>query len=160
MFGLTRQEAAFVLLMAVVTLVGALVPTVRTWWSSRETAGEMFLRIDSSLVVDSTRTDGAGGRFWAERRDSLLQLLGAGAPVSEVDSFVQRSADAPVTVVQINEAGPHELASLPGIGPKLAERIVEYRNQHGPFRRTEDIQRVKGIGKKMFEKIKPFVDIK
>ncbi len=157
-FGLTRQEAAFVLLMAVVTLAGALVPAVRSWWSPRETAGEMFLRIDSSLVLDSARVD--GHRNWAQRRDSLMQLLHAGAPASEVDSFVQRSADTPVTVVHINEAGSHELASLPGIGPKLAERIVEYRNQHGPFRRTEDIQRVKGIGKKMFEKIKPFVDIK
>jgi competence protein ComEA len=56
--------------------------------------------------------------------------------------------------VNINTAGVDELVALPGIGRAYAERIVEYRQKNGPFKRVEDILNVRGIGEKTFERIK------
>jgi competence protein ComEA len=56
-----------------------------------------------------------------------------------------------VQKININQASAGELIQLKGIGPKLAERIVQYREEHGPFRVPEDIMKVKGIGPKKWE---------
>lgn len=61
--------------------------------------------------------------------------------------------------VNINTAGSAELDSLKGIGPVLAERIIEYRNANGPFKSIEEIINVKGIGPKTFEKFKDEITI-
>ncbi len=65
-----------------------------------------------------------------------------------------RAGAASTTSVNINTAGVEELTSLPGIGPALAKRIVEYRTQHGPFKSVDDLVAVKGLGPKMLEKIR------
>lgn len=59
--------------------------------------------------------------------------------------------------VSINHAAAAELELLPGVGPVLAGRIVEERQAHGPFRSIEDLQRVRGIGAKTADKLRPFV---
>ena len=56
--------------------------------------------------------------------------------------------------VNINEATLEQLAEIQFIGPKIAERIVQYREESGPFAALEDLMKVKGIGQKTFEKIK------
>ena len=53
--------------------------------------------------------------------------------------------------ININKASAVTLTQLKRIGPKLSERIVEYREKHGPFERPEDIVKVRGIGPKTFE---------
>jgi competence protein ComEA len=53
--------------------------------------------------------------------------------------------------ININTASAVTLTQLKRIGPKLSERIVEYREKHGPFERPEDIVKVRGIGPKTFE---------
>ena len=60
--------------------------------------------------------------------------------------------------IDINKADMKELHSLKGIGHKKAVAIMEYRKQH-PFTKIEDIMKVKGIGKKLFEKIKDEIKI-
>ncbi len=60
-------------------------------------------------------------------------------------------------LIDINKANWVEYAMLDGIGEVLAKRIVEFRETHGPFNSVEDLQKVKGIGKKTFEKIEPFL---
>ena len=59
----------------------------------------------------------------------------------------------------LNKASSDELTAVPGIGPALAERIVSYREEHGPFQTVDDLVRVKGIGPKKMEQIKGAVSI-
>lgn len=60
----------------------------------------------------------------------------------------------PEGMVNINTADEKELDKLPGIGPAMAKRIVEYRMENGAFQAPEEIKRVKGIGDAKYEKMK------
>jgi len=62
--------------------------------------------------------------------------------------------------VELNGASLQELQKLPGIGPKMAERIVAYRQENGRFKSVADLQSVKGIGVKKMEKLGPLVVVK
>ena len=53
--------------------------------------------------------------------------------------------------ININTATAEELSALKRVGPSYAQRIVDYREQHGPFQQPEDIMKVQGIGIKTFE---------
>lgn len=64
------------------------------------------------------------------------------------------SKAAPSGPVNINTAGAEELDTLPGIGPAMAQRIIEFRETEGAFTAIEDIKKVKGIGEAKFEKMK------
>ena len=61
--------------------------------------------------------------------------------------------------ININTASRSELTDLPGIGNVLAERIVEYRQQNGPYSRIEDIRNVSGIAEKRFEAIQDRITV-
>lgn len=54
--------------------------------------------------------------------------------------------------VNINEASRAQLMKLSGIGPGTADRIIEYRQAHGPFRRVQDLEKVEGVGKGVIER--------
>ena len=98
-----------------------------------------MLRIVPSLVVSTA-----------------LAVATAGATLvaqSKAPSTAAKSA--PTTVVNINMASATEIATLPGIGPKTAARIVEYRQKNGPFKKIEELMNVRGIGEKNFLKLKP-----
>jgi len=88
---------------------------------------------------------GAGGVLFA-RRDRAAPIDIALVPVGEVGQ--------PATTVDLNRAGIPELTSLPGIGPALAERIVAWRHEHGPFRSVEDLLRVPGVGPALVNSIR------
>ncbi len=69
------------------------------------------------------------------------------------------SAGSTTRKLNLNTASIEELEDLPGIGPTLATRIVEYREKHGPFRKVEQLMNVSGIGIKKFESLKDKVRI-
>lgn len=59
--------------------------------------------------------------------------------------------------IDINVASATELKKLPRIGPAMASRIIIYRNNYGPFKSMDELTKVKGIGKKTFKLIKPYL---
>lgn len=61
--------------------------------------------------------------------------------------------------LDVNRATAEELELLPGIGPAIAQRIVDHRRQYGPFSTVEELIEVKGIGEKTLEKLKPYITI-
>lgn len=66
---------------------------------------------------------------------------------------------APAGKVNINTASVEQLTALPGVGPKLAARIVEYRQKSGSFRATQDLMNVQGIGEKNFARLETYLSV-
>ncbi|MGA7614590.1 MAG: helix-hairpin-helix domain-containing protein [Thermoanaerobaculia bacterium] len=84
---------------------------------------------------------------------SMLLMLG----VSTAFAADQAPAPAKAGVVNINTADAGQLSLLPRIGPKAAQRIVDYRKANGPFKTTTDLMQVKGIGDKTFQLLSPYL---
>lgn len=100
---------------------------------------------------------------------ALLVILAAVALAATVASADQKAA-APAKAaaaakatsaspVNLNTATQAQLETLPGIGAKAAQRILEYRQKNGSFKKIEDLMNVKGIGEKAFLKLKPLLTL-
>ncbi len=63
----------------------------------------------------------------------------------------KQKADSISGKININTASQKDLEKLKKVGPKTANAVIEYRKAHGPFKKVEDIKKVKGIGDKIFE---------
>lgn len=68
------------------------------------------------------------------------------------------SKPAPASL-DINLASAEDFQKLPGVGPKLARRIVAYRQKHGPFRRMEDLMAIQGMGFKKWKALRPYLRV-
>ncbi len=68
-------------------------------------------------------------------------------------------AKTPANPINLNTATVTELEELPGVGPAIAARIVEYRQKNNGFKKLEDVMNVRGIGEKLFLKLKPMITI-
>lgn len=113
----------------------------------------------------------AAGGFLAEAEKTninLAQLLEDGekldipfvegaSPV--LPTPVPEVVSATTELININTASIAELDTLPGIGPAIAQRIIDYRTQHGPFLNIEDIINVAGIGPATYERIKDLISV-
>jgi competence protein ComEA len=77
--------------------------------------------------------------------------------------FTQKAAGKPAAaapaVVNLNTATATQIATLPGVGEKAAQRIIEYREKNGGFKKIEELMTIKGIGEKSFLKLKPLVTV-
>ena len=71
----------------------------------------------------------------------------------------QPTQAAPTGVVNINSADVAQLAFLPRVGVKAAQRIIDYRKEHGSFKKTSDLMQVKGFGEKSFERLAAYVTV-
>ena len=116
---------------------------------------------------------GAEAVFWMRRSDQivlavlcgLLVLLSAwhwarlsGWGTHEVE-IVRHPARQYDYRIDVNTATWVEWIQLPGIGEMLARRIIDDREQNGPFEAVEDLQRVKGIGPKTIENLRPYLRV-
>jgi comEA protein len=66
---------------------------------------------------------------------------------------------AAVKKVNINTANLDELQTLPRIGEKVAQRIIDYRKEHGPFKKIEELMKVQGVGEKTFKLLKDKIEV-
>ena len=86
----------------------------------------------------------------------LTGLLGGTSlgPGARLQAAPSSQGAAETAKVSINRADAGELERLRGIGPMLAQRIIQYRETKGPFKNLEDLVQVPGIGQSKFEKLK------
>jgi len=80
------------------------------------------------------------------------------APAKGVPSTA--ATKTPIGKININTASLEELDGLPGIGPTIAQRIIDYRNGNGAFKQIEDVTKVRGIGDSLFGQIKDLITLR
>jgi competence protein ComEA len=119
-----------------------------------------------SIAQDAVQA--AGG----PTQDADLSLVNLAARVADGqqvhvprvgEKVAQKSSTAvprsPSSPLNINTATAAELEQLPGIGPSLAARIVQYRQEHGPFRTVDALLLVSGIGPATLDRIRPLITV-
>lgn len=122
----------------------------------------------AALVLCGALCVGAAVSYFKNRYPDRIEdfgvVQGAVTPAGEVavsregaDTAAATPDTARTDLIDLNRATAGDLERLPRVGPALARRIVEHRDQHGPFRRVEDLKRVKGIGEKTLERLRPLV---
>lgn len=74
-------------------------------------------------------------------------------------AFAAEPAGASAGIVNINTADASQLSLLPRVGEKVAQRIIEYRTEHGPFKKATDLMQVKGIGAKTYDGMSAYVAV-
>jgi competence protein ComEA len=138
MWGFTRQEQRAILFLLSAFGAGAMV------WMYRQSLPAPPVNPAQAAAVEAyakaLRDDTSGGFFQTTNQRS------------------NKTPPKPL-LVDLNAATEAELVRLPGIGPVIAKRIVEYRKANGPFKQLRDLRRVKGIGAKTYEQIAPLLRI-
>lgn len=160
---LKRTEQIVILVLTCLIIMGS---GFRLWYSP----DELVVEVDPVLWAEeygekghkAEKPDGeVSGPFRGEQDlqgESGMPRNGEAAPGQEMQTPWADAAAEPVNNrVNINTASAEELQSLPGIGPVLAGRIIEYRRQYGPFIDVEQLVEVKGIGPKVLERLRPLV---
>jgi competence protein ComEA len=99
----------------------------------------------------------------------ILMAAILGVAVSAAAASAQNKATTPkagatatataTAPVNLNTATAEQLATIPGVGPKMAERIIDYRQKNGGFKKVEDLMNVSGVGEKSFLKMKPLITV-
>lgn len=92
------------------------------------------------------------------KRRLLSSILFLGLLATHLPSSAFAAPDSK-RVVNINTADSAKLELLPRVGPAVADRIVDYRKQNGPFKSAEDLMQVRGIGEKTFNLLKPYITL-
>jgi len=111
---------------------------------------------------------GAGRDMWVAHRMRREMVSAPSAlPAEPLAPPVEGPPPAPATVpappvtarLDVNHASAEELDALPGIGPVLARRIVETRRESGRFESPEDLLRVRGVGPRLLERLRPRIEV-
>jgi len=148
--GLTKQEQGIVLFLTATLIVGVAVSLYK-----RFVGAEALPEVDPHYIREfRTRAQ--------ELREnpSLSPEREAQSASPQTGQSRARAVEAQKFLLDLNTATAEQLQGIPGIGPVLAGRIVEYRKQNGAFHAVSDLVDVKGIGAAKLEKIKPYVTIK
>ncbi len=94
--------------------------------------------------------------------EALIQAAGTtpDADLSHIKIYVPKTKESyPPQKISLNRAEVWLLDALPGIGPDRAQAIADYRNQHGPFKRIEDLLKVDGIGRSTLDRIRDLITL-
>jgi competence protein ComEA len=88
-----------------------------------------------------------------------LSLSSASPLLAQRASRPSKTVAAATDVINLNTATSAQLATLPGIGPKTADLVVQYRSKNGAFKKIEELMNVRGIGEKSFLKLKSRITV-
>ncbi|HUQ03319.1 MAG TPA: helix-hairpin-helix domain-containing protein [Kofleriaceae bacterium] len=125
-----------------------------TWQRGLAVAALALVLVVSGVVWLSPRAAIAGPKA----------LPGAAAPRPKLDDDDPAPARGGKKAVSgklnLNTATVDQLLLLPGVGPSKAERVVAWRGKHGPFKRVQDLRKVKGFGYKTLKKLEANLDVK
>jgi len=123
-------------------------------------AAELTAEADLEVLNPAQKLKDGQKIIVASKSTGTGQLTG-----NETQNKTENSAAQPGTTdglsakVNINTAGINELDTIPGIGPALAQRIIDYRTENGLFSAPEEIQNVSGIGSKTYEKMEKYISV-
>jgi competence ComEA-like helix-hairpin-helix protein len=98
----------------------------------------------------------AGGAA-APAGEAARAAAGPARPAGGSSAEKRRARGGPATPLDVNRATRNHLERLPGIGPGLAGRIVEVREQHGAFASIDELRRVRGIGRATLDRVRPLL---
>jgi competence protein ComEA len=141
MRGFTWQEQRAILVLLAAFCIGALV------WQYRQS--RPLPPVNSAEVA----------AFEEYAKALARDTMSAVASMAALDSKAKTVAST-LLPLDLNTAVEADLVRLPGIGPVMAKRIVEYRQAHGPFKRLDELRKVKGIGAKTYAKLVPLLVVK
>lgn len=154
----TRQEKIFISFLLLAIIVGSAIKLYRSFVKTNEVTfrPENIDAFEKRFLEKAAEIDSS----MAQRS---LSLATDNVVINRSTSGFTKSvkkADQKNLLVEINTATIDELVQLPQIGPVIASRIVEYRNNYGSFKNINDLIKVKGVGEKKLKSIKPFIYIK
>lgn len=90
----------------------------------------------------------------------FLVMMLHGHALAEPGAVAMQSTEAELPdTVELNTATAAELRTLPGVGERTAQRIIEYREEHGGFEKIEDLMNIRGIGEKTFLRLRPLIRV-
>ena len=90
---------------------------------------------------------------------SVILIAAISTTAMAADSQPVAGAPAVTGIVNLNTADAPQLELLPRVGAKAAQRIVDYRKEHGNFKKASDLMQVKGFGEKSFERLAAYVTV-
>lgn len=138
--------------------------TLRVYVTGAVHTPDVYVLPQDSIVKDAVEAAGGATEDADLERINLAVTVTDGQQIhvprqGEDDSPVEPPSGQPATggKVNLNTADSAALETLPGIGPTLAQRIIDYRQSHGPFERIEDLLQVSGIGQATFEGMKDLI---
>ena len=106
------------------------------------------------IILGAIACAGLGVLAWQQRRPAITVVPGSPPPYAQWDAALTTAKR-----IDLNRASAEELERLPRIGPGLAQRIVAYRQAHGPFTEPDELLAVDGIGRQTLQAMREYVTI-
>ncbi len=153
----TKQERIFIFFLLFGILLGAAIRLYRYYVEPSPKIDPQLLIFEQQLKEKAAEIDS----LLEAGEEPAAQTEFVGRPVvSQSVASAKPAKKKPVQLlIDINRANIEDLIQLPQIGAVIATRIIEYRQQNGDFKQIEELLRVKGIGPKKLEAIKPYIYI-
>ena len=140
--------------------VVSLPPGSRVFQAIDAAGGTIAAADVNSLNLAATVTDGAKIHVPVAGEPPMPEAVEGGGSVGSSQQAGSTAGATPAgTLININTASVEELGTLPGVGPVMAQRIVDWRKEHGPFASVDELDAISGIGPKLMESLQDLVTV-